>query len=416
MNNISISGQHLYNEQPFPLVISGPKAPFIDCCNWAKDLTDKLSSAAFNHGAVIIKGLPIKTPENFDTIIYDYYKDSNVLVEAFKVGEYDFRREYNVKRWLSEYDFKAVRNGEVILTEMNNDRPVGMNGLVMNTRKNIFNNRNVRLALSYAYDHEWINKILYDNAYTRTDSYFDNSPLASKGLPSEAELKLLNPWKDQLPEEIFTKTYKPPVSDGSGMPRNNLRIAKKILEEEGWKIENGKLTKNGEEFSFEFLIVSPSVERIALAFQKTLETLGINMTVRTVDSSQYQARMLNYDFDMIKNSWRVSLSPGNEQQFYWGSEVGKKDGSKNYAGVNSPVVDSLIEEIIGATTREDLTAAIHALDRVLLWGHYVIPLYHSSIDRIAYWNFLEFPNDIPLYGIVIESWWANLEKQKLLQR
>ena len=155
---------------------------------------------------------------------------------------------------------------------------------------------------------------------------------------------------------------------------------------------------------------------IAFAFQNTLEVLCITMSVRTVDSSQYQARMLNYDFDMIKASWNVSLSPGNEQQFYWGSEVGKKDGSKNYAGVNSPVVDSLIETLIGAKTREELTTAIHALDRVLLWGHYVIPLYHSNTDRIAYWNFLEFPDEIPLYGLVIESWWANSEKASKLQR
>ena len=174
--------------------------------------------------------------------------------------------------------------------------------------------------------------------------------------------------------------------------------------------------KDGKEFTFEFLIVSPSVEKIALAFQKTLEVLGITMIIRTVDSSQYQARMLNYDFDMIKASWNVSLSPGNEQQFYWGSEVGKKDGSKNYAGVDSPVVDSLIETLIGAKTREELTTAIHALDRVLLWGHYVIPLYHSNTDRIAYWNFLEFPDTVPLYGIVIESWWANSEKALKLNR
>ena len=174
--------------------------------------------------------------------------------------------------------------------------------------------------------------------------------------------------------------------------------------------------KNGKEFAFEFLIVSPSVEKIALAFQKTLEVLGISMSIRTVDSSQYQARMLNYDFDMIKSSWRVSLSPGNEQQFYWGSEVGKKNGSKNYAGVNSLVVDDLIEKLIGAKTREELTTAIHALDRVLLWGHYVIPLYHSNTDRIAYWNFLEYPDTIPLYGIVIESWWANPDKASKLQR
>ena len=347
---------------------------------------------------------------NFDTLIYDYYKDSNVLLEAFKVGEYDYRREYNAKRWQANYEFDAVNRGDVILQEIKNDRPTGMNALVMNSRKDIFSNARVRLALSYAYDHEWINKTLYNNAYTRTNSYFDNSLLASNGLPSKSELELLNPWKDKLPTELFTSTYVAPISDGSGIPRANLRIAKKILEEEGWFVENGKLTKNGKEFTFEFLIVSPSVEKIALAFQKTLEVLGITMSVRTVDSSQYQARMLDYDFDMIKTSWNVSLSPGNEQQFYWGSEVGKENGSKNYAGVNSPVVDYLIEKLIGAKTREELTTTIHALDRVLLWGHYVIPLHHSNTDRIAYWNFLEYPKKIPLYGIVIESWWANLEK------
>ena len=364
---------------------------------WAKDL------------------FPNKGQYNFDKLVYDYYKDSNVLLEAFKVGEYDYRREYNAKRWQTNYEFDAVNRGDVILQEMKNDRPTGMNALVMNSRKEIFNNSRVRLALSYAYDHEWINKALYNNAYTRTDSYFDNSPLASSGLPSKNELLLLNQWKDQLPEELFMKTYEPPVSDGSGTPRQNLRIAKKILEEEGWFIENGKLMKNGIEFSFEFLIVSPSVEKIALAFQKTLKVLGISMSIRTVDSSQYQARMLNYDFDMIKASWNVSLSPGNEQQFYWGSEVGKKEGSRNYAGVNSPAVDALIENLISAKTREELTTSIHALDRVLLWGHYVIPLYHSNTDRIAYWNFLEYPNEIPLYGIVIDSWWINQSKQSKIR-
>jgi microcin C transport system substrate-binding protein len=358
------------------------------------------------------KDLPVnKGLYNFDTIIYDYYKDSNVLVEAFKVGEYDFRREYNVKRWLSEYDFKAVDSGEVILKEMNNDRPVGMNGLVMNTRKNIFNNRNVRLALSYAYDHEWINKTIYQSAYVRTDSFFDNSPLSSSGLPSDAELKLLNPWRDQIPSEIFTETFIPPKTDGSGNARKNLLKAKEILQEEGWIIKNDKLTKDGEEFKFEFLIVSPSDEKIALAYQSNLKKLGITMEVRTVDSSQYQARLLNYDFDMIKRYWGVSLSPGNEQQFYWGSEVGKKDGSRNYPGIDSPAIDALIEKLISAKNREELTTAIHALDRVLLWGHYVVPLYHSNKDRIAYWDFFEYPDKIPLYGIVIESWWINKDKQ-----
>jgi len=358
------------------------------------------------------KDLPVnKGQYNFDYIVYDYYKDASVLMEGFKVREYDYRREHNVKRWFTEYDFAAVNKGKVILKEMKNDRPVGMNALVMNSRKEIFKNRRVRLALSYAYDHEWINKVLHENAYVRTNSYFDNSPLASSGLPTKDELKLLKPWKDQIPSEVFSKSFKPPMTNGSGNPRKNLRFAKKILEEEGWFVENGKLMKNGKEFRFEFLIISPSDEKIALAFKKNLEILGITMDVRTVDSSQYQARLLNYDFDMIKRYWGVSLSPGNEQQFYWGSEVGKKDGSRNYAGVDSPVVDALIEKLISAQTREELTTAIHALDRVLLWGHYVIPLYHSNTDRIAYWNFLEHPSEIPLYGIVIESWWINQNKQ-----
>ena len=358
------------------------------------------------------KDLPVnKGLYNFDKIIYDYYKDSNVLVEAFKVGEYDFRREYNVKRWLSEYDFKAVQNGEVILKEMNNDRPVGMNGLVMNTRRDIFNNRNVRLALSYAYDHEWINKTIYQNAYVRTDSYFDNSPLASSGLPSKDELKLLSIWKDKIPAEVFTEKFSPPVTDGSGNDRKNLLKAKEILEQEGWFVKNGKLLKEGKEFKFEFLIVSPSDEKIALAYQSNLKKLGITMDVRTVDSSQYQERLLSYDFDMIKRYWGVSLSPGNEQQFYWGSEVGQKDGSRNYPGINSPAVDAMIEKLINASNREELTTAIHALDRLLLWGHYVVPLYHSNKDRMAYWDFFEYPEKIPLYGIVIESWWINKDKQ-----
>ena len=258
------------------------------------------------------KDLPVnKGQYNFDTLTYDYYKDSNVLLEAFKVGEYDYRREYNAKRWLTGYDFSAAERGDVILTEMKNDRPTGMNALAMNSRKELFNNPKVREALSYAYDFEWINRVIYNNAYTRTNSYFENSPLASKGLPSKKEIELLNQWKDLLPNEVFTKTYKAPINEDASSLRENLKIAKKILEEEGWTINNGKLTNDEQVFEFELLLVSPSLEKLALAFQKNLKTLGITMTVRTVDSSQYQARLLNYDFDMINAIWRVSLSPGN---------------------------------------------------------------------------------------------------------
>ena len=183
-----------------------------------------------------------------------------------------------------------------------------------------------------------------------------------------------------------------------------------MLEMEGWIIKDGKLIKDGEEFVFEFLIISPSLEKIGLAFQKNLEKLGIKMNIRTVDSSQYQSRLLNYDFDMINHTWRISLSPGNEQQFYWGSEVGKKDGSRNYPGIDSKAIDFLIEKLIGAKSREELTTIMHAMDRVLLWGHYVIPMHHSNIDRVAYWDIFDYPDKIPLYGIVIETWWINKEK------
>ncbi|MBI28891.1 MAG: Oligopeptide-binding protein AppA [Alphaproteobacteria bacterium MarineAlpha5_Bin11] len=357
------------------------------------------------------KDLPVNIGHyNFDKLVYDYYKDSNVLLEAFKVGEYDYRREYNAKRWLSNYDFTAEKEGKVILKEMKNDKPSGMNGLVFNTRREIFENPRIREALTYAYDFEWINKTIYSNAYTRTNSYFDNSILASSGLPSGEELKLLNQWKDQLPKQIFSKAYRVPKSDGTGTPRKNLKRAKKMLEQEGWFVKNGKLQKDGRFFTFEFLIVSPSMEKIGLAFKKNLETLGIVMNIRTVDSSQYQSRLLSYDFDMISHTWRISLSPGNEQQFYWGSEMGKQDGSRNYAGIDSPVVDFLIEKLIGAESRKELETIMHALDRVLLWGHYVIPMHHSGIDRIAYWDFLDYPKNVPMYGIVIDSWWVDKEK------
>jgi len=363
------------------------------------------------------KNLPVNVGYyNFDKLIYDYYKDSNVLLEAFKVGEYDYRREYNAKRWQNNYNFSAADENKVVLKEMTNDKPSGMNALVFNTRRSLFKNPRVRKALNYAYDFEWINKTIYSNAYKRTDSYFDNSPLASSNLPSADELQLLKPWKEFLPKEIFSRTYTNPISDNSGMLRKNLKKAKKILEEEGWFAENGKLVKNGEEFIFEFLIVSPSLEKIGLAFKKNLEKLGITMNIRTVDSSQYQTRLLNYDFDMINHTWRISLSPGNEQQFYWGSEVGKQEGSRNYPGIDSQVVDFLIEKLIGAKSRKELTTVMHALDRVLLWGHYVIPMHHSGIDRIAYWNFLEYPEEIPLYGIVIETWWVNKKKARELNK
>ena len=346
---------------------------------------------------------------NFDIIRYDYYRDEGVSLEAFKAGEYDFRRETDATRWAAGYDFPAARNGGVVLETIAHGRPEWVRGLIFNTRRPMFEDRRVREALAHAFDFEWMNRTLFSGSFKRIDSFYPNSDLAADGPPGEAELALLEPFRDVLPPEVFQADYRPPTTDGSGMRglRRNLRHAGELLDEAGWPVRDGVRVDAGTNrpFEFEILLRDPSDEKIALEFARALDRLGITARVRTVDSAQYTARLEAFDFDMTLNRWISTLSPGNEQVYYWGSEAADQPGSRNYPGIRNPAVDALAESLAEAATREELVSRVHALDRVLTWGHYMIPLYYLGEDRFAYWSHLRRPGTVPVYGTVIETWW-----------
>jgi len=359
---------------------------------------------------------------NFGTIRYEYYRDNNVATEAFKAGEYDFRLENASKTWATQYDIAALKDGQLVKKNFAHKRPAGMQGFAYNARRALFRDRKVRQALAYAFDFEWSNKNLFYGQYTRSRSYFDNSELAATGLPSPAELQLLEPYRGRVPDEVFTAQYDPPSSDGSGRIRDNLRQAVKILAEAGWQVDAAtkKLSRSAdgkiERFAFEILLVDPQFERIALPFVKNLERLGIDATVRTVDSAQYKKRIDEFDFDMIVMAWNQSLSPGNEQRAYWGSDAAARPGSFNVAGIADPVVDALVEKLIAAPDRAALVAATRALDRVLQWGFWVIPNWYIGYDRVLYWQKFGMPSVVPDQGVQFDTWWVDAEKASRLPR
>ena len=356
--------------------------------------------------------VPIKVgKDNIGSIRYDYYKDRGVEREAFKSGEIDFFSENSSKEWATSYDIDAV-NEDLIKKELiAHENPQGMQAFAFNTRKDIFADKRVRKALSFAFDFEWTNKNLFYGAYKRTGSFFENSELASSGLPSQSELAYLNPYIDQLPEEIFSEEYTNPKTDGSGFIRSELQEATKLLKDAGWKLKDGKLeNSNGELFEFEILLVSPAFERIVLPFIDNLEKLGITATLRTIDSSQYQKRIESFDFDIVVFTFSQSLSPGNEQRNFWSSEAADTNGSRNIIGIKNNVVDLLIENLINAKDREDLITITRALDRVLLWNYYVIPQWHISAYRVLYWDFFDQPKQKPKYSLGFDTWWVNQNK------
>ena len=361
--------------------------------------------------------LPVnKGRYNFDTISYVSYRDMTVALEGLKAGQYDFRAENSAKNWATQYDFPAIKQGNV-KKEMPVDlTPQGMQGFLYNIRKPLFQDIRVRQALAYAFDFEWSNRALFHNAYTRTTSYFANSELAATGLPTGNELALLNPYRKQLPASVFSGVYQPPKTDGSGNNRANLMAAQKLLASAGWTVQNGKLTNSKKEvFSFEMLLAQPEFERIVQPFKQNLARLGIDMNIRVVDIPQYINRQRSFDFDMVVGNFSQSLSPGNEQRGFFGSKAADTNSSRNLVGIKDPVIDALIEKIIAATTREQLVSATRALDRVLLAGHYVIPHYHIRNHRIAYWNYLEQPKIKPKYDLGLDFWWANAQKAKKIR-
>ena len=351
---------------------------------------------------------------NFDVIRWDYYRDAEVAVEAFKSGEYDLRPESSSLKWATAYDFPAFEQGFVKKEMLRHGRPTGMQAFVFNTRKTKFQDPRVRRALAFCFDFEWSNETLFYGQYTRTTSYFSNSPMAAQGLPTEEELAILNPYRDKLPEEVFTQEYSVPTTDGSGQIRDNLETAFGLLKEAGWEIQDNKLThtESGEVMEIEFLLGSPGFERIISPFIQNLNRVGITASIRTVEPAQYLNRAREKDYDMIVATFPQSLSPGNEQRNYWGSEAADQVGSRNDIGIKNPVVDELIEKIVAATNRDDLIIICKALDRVLLWGHYVVPSWHINADRLLWWDKFGRPEIKPLYTTGLSTWWYDEEKAK----
>ncbi len=359
------------------------------------------------------RDLPInKGRYNFDRMRFDYYRDQTVALEAFKAHQYDFRVENASLIWATGYDFPARRVGTAKLDEVAHSQPTGLSAFIFNLRRTKFQDRSLREALAYAFDFEWSNNNLFYGQYRRTKSYFSNSELAARELPSKDELAILEPYRGRIPDEVFTRVYEPPKTDGSGRIRRNLRTATRILRKAGWRIADGKLIDpaTGKPLEFEILLVSPLFERIVAPFIRNLKRLGVEARLRTVDQSQYINRIRAFDFDMITSGWGQSESPGNEQRDFWSSTAADRPGSRNLIGLDDLVIDELIEKIVAARDRKSLITATRALDRVLLWGHYVVPQWHLKFDRIAYWDMFGRPAKDPKYGVDFMSWWIDPAK------
>ena len=345
---------------------------------------------------------------NFDEIRFDYYRDAGTLFEAFKSGLVRLRNEDDPTRWTEAYDFPAVRDGRVLKEALPVETPAGMSALVFNTRRPLFADKRVREALIRLFDFEWVNRNLYHGQYARTESYFARSELSSHGRAADqAERALLAPFVDQVKPSIMDGSFAFPVSDGSGENREGRREALSLLEAVGYRLSGGKLINaaTGEPFEFEILAATRAQERLLLTYARALKQVGIEAKIRQVDSAQYQRRKQTYDFDMIQYFWPVSLSPGNEQSFRWGSEAAVTEGSFNYPGVKSAAVDAMIEALLKAEDRDGFVSATRALDRVLLSGDYVIPLFYLPRQWVAHWSDLKRPETTPLYGYQIDAWW-----------
>ena len=345
---------------------------------------------------------------NFDRIRYDYYRDQTVALEAFKADRYDIRGENISLIWATGYDFPARREGRVKLEEIDHVRPTGMQAFVFNIRKKQFQDPVLRLAMSYAFDFEWSNKNLFYGQYNRTKSYFSNSELAARELPSPEEIGLLESLRGQVPDEVFTSVYEPPATDGSGRIRKSLATALKLLKSNGYKIADRRLVSplTGKPVEFEILLISPAFERVVGPFIRNLKRLGITAVQRTIDLAQYINRLNSFDYDMIVSTFSQSESPGNEQRNFWSSAAADQQESRNLIGIRNPAVDALIEKIIEASDRKELVTATRALDRVLSWNHYVIPHWHTGFDRVAYWDRFGIPKH-PRYGYDVMSWWSD---------
>jgi microcin C transport system substrate-binding protein len=365
------------------------------------------------------KDLPVyKGRHNFDRVRFDYYRDRDIALEAFFAGEYDWREEFTARNWSTLYeDRPAMKNNQVKREVLADETPSGVQAFFLNTRREKFKDRRVRMALNLAFDFEWMNRTLFYGLYSRTRSMFENSELAATGLPGPAELALLNPYRAQLPPEVFTTEYQSPRSDakaGQDGVRDNLRAAGQLLAEAGWTIKDKVLTdsRTGEPFRIEFLLFEATFQRVINPYLRSLERLGIQGEIRVVDVSNYENRLREFDFDVTVRRFSQPLTPGVEQRNYWGSANAEMTGGLNFSGVKEPVVDALIERIVGAGDRPALLAATRALDRVLMWGAYTVPQWYSGKHRLAYWDKFGRPPAKPRYDLgVIDTWWVDEARQ-----
>ena len=351
---------------------------------------------------------------NIDTIRYDYYRDLEVMVEAFKAGDIDFRVENSSKRWATAYNTDEVKNGDIKLFTPPESTPRGTQAYFFNSRRAPFDDVNVRKAFDLLYDFETIKRTILYNQYDRINSYFPNSDYGVNGPPTAEEIAILEPYRDQLPAEVFTESYVGPVTDGSGRNRKQLREALALFNKAGWKLESGKLMKDGKQMKVEYLLAQPDGQRVAAPFVQNLKKAGVDASMRVVDSAQYQVRLDDFDFDLITVFLNFFPPPGPELRSYFGSVAADERGAANYAGIKNPVVDALIEDIVNAKSLESLQTTSRALDRVLLWNNYTIPQFYNSQHRTAHWNRFGTPDSLPRYVSFGGSgfptgWWIDKE-------
>ncbi|QZI68077.1 extracellular solute-binding protein [Pseudomonas protegens] len=352
------------------------------------------------------KDLPVKRGfNNFDRVEVELYRDSDVAFEAFKAGEFDIYIEHQAKNWANGYNFPAVKRGEVIKAQVAHQIPTQTQGLFMNTRRSLFADVRVREALGLMFDFQWTNRTLFSDAYQRALSYYPNSEFSATGLPVGHEWLLLSPYREQLPPNLFTQAFSLPRTEGRGIPRQTLRRALGLLADAGWKLNGQRLQNDaGQPLRFELMLVNPNLERILQPYVENLASIGIDARLRTVDRAQYKQRLDQFDYDMILMTLNQTLSPGLEQWLYFHSSQVSVKGSKNYAGINNPIVDHLLEQLLAAQSRDEQLAAGRALDRVLLWQHYMIPNWYLNHHRLAYRNRFAFVTTPP-YNLGLNAWW-----------
>ena len=350
---------------------------------------------------------------NFDEVRFDFYRDSNSHFEAFTKGLYDVRVELDPSRWETAYNVPAVRDGRIVKEAFPNGLPKQFSGLVFNTRRAIFSDIRVREALGLLLDFEWLNHNFFYDRYKRSASYFEDSELSARGRPaSDRERALLKPFPDAVRADVMDGTWQPAVSDGSGRDRTMLKRALALLDTAGYALDGSVLRsrQTHRPFSFEILVTSKDQERLALAYARDLKRAGIVARPRIVDAVQYDQRRITYDYDMIEFRWDQSLSPGNEQVFYWGSAAADTDGTRNYMGVKSAAIDAMIAAMLEAREHDGFVAATRALDRVLMSGFYVVPLYHLPTQWVARWTRIAHPAETSLFGYLPETWWREIGK------